>query len=188
MKMQGQVGYWGCAEGGLAVGFSSEMARWLDAQGEGRRIVVSIERDRQVIIIPDAKEGGVVTPSGDTNHSPFRYRSSSRPTSLIVTASCLPIFGLMDVDFIAEAGCLTGHLPERDHELAWPRLDLDCQTYDPADLAKEALQARLNSLVASGLTTFPSEYRMPMRLRQMLPMGAWAECVATAKTLSGALS
>jgi hypothetical protein len=186
MKMKGQVGYWGsCETGGLVIGFSHEMVRWLDAQHTDRRVFVSVDKNRQVIVLPDA-DGGMVQSAGQHNMLPYRYCSGATRDSLIMDKrACLPVFGLKELDFDMEAGCLSTFIPEADYELPWPYLDLECKTYDPAQVAKEALQVRLNSLAASGLTSFPMEHRMPIRLRRLLPDGAWAECLSLAKTLSG---
>ena len=185
--MRGSVGYWGSsATGGLVIGFDQEMVRWLEAQGQGRKVVVSVEKNREVIVLPD-KDGGGVALCGKSNGTPYRYVSSDKPCSLMVFAD-LPVFGLMEVDFRPEAGCLVASIPETDFELPWPQLHADCETYDPSALLKECLQVRLISLVASGLTTFPTQHRMPMSLRRLLPDGAWAECLATAKQLSGGLA
>jgi hypothetical protein len=181
--MRGQVGYWGSPEhGGLTVGFSHEMMSWLRARREDRRVCTLVDRRRRLWVVPD-HEGAVVTPR-QKNAAPFHYTSSQLPSSLVVECD-LPIFGLLDVEFSEVDGELVAELPETDHELPWPMLDADCASYDPPAVAKECLQVRMNSIVASGLTTFPSEHRMPIRLRQMLPPGAWVECLATAKSLAG---
>lgn len=181
--MRGQVGYWGSgASGGMAVGFGEDMVRWLDRHAVDRRIFVSVSAERRVILLPDAA-GGHVSSCGQSNGSPFRYVSCTVPGSLFLDA-WLPPFEMLERDFEEEEGCLSCELPD-DHDLPWPRLHLDCTTYDAEELAVEALQARLNSLVASGHTSFQRpEQRMPQRLHRLLPPGKYAECMATAKALA----
>lgn len=181
--MRGQVGYWGCEEGGLCVRFGEEMLRWLDEQAHDRRLSVIVSNERTVILLPDLS-GGPVTSMNERRDFHHYWRSTITPGSLVVDYDLIP-FALMDVDFKAEEGCLSCELPA-DHELPWPGLQTDCTTYNSETLALEALQARLNSLVASGQTAFKPQFRMPDRLRRLLPAGAWAECLKTAKTLAGA--
>lgn len=181
--MRGQVGYWGsCKSGGLSIGFGPDMMTWLHGEETGNRVFVSVSKERQVIILPDA-DGGHVSYCGPSNHSHYRYLSSVMPDSLFLDIE-LPPFELFALDFRLEQGCITATLPE-DHELPWPRLHLDCTTYEAEQLALEALQWRLNSLVSNGKTRFDKpEQRMPQRLHKLLPPGKYAECMATAKALS----
>ena len=164
------------------IGFDEEMLSWLDAQETGRRVFVTVSRERRVIVLPDAT-GGHVSSCRGANASPFRYVSSVTPDSLFMDVE-LPPFELTRVDFVEEEGCLSAELPA-DHLLPWPRLRLDCTTYEAEQLALDALQWRLNSLVASGLSSFPEAMRMPQRLLKLLPRGTYAECVRAAKTLAG---
>jgi hypothetical protein len=184
--MLGKVGFWGNTHrGGLSVAFGPEMLAWLRSQGVcGIDIVVTA--DRAVILMPD-ENGLAVTNNGERSTTGFEHivRTAFKPQCLSIDVD-LPVFGLTEMEFIAEEGCLTGYLPS-DHELEWPRLDESCATYDAAQVAKETLQARLISLVASGQTSFKDAHRMPMRLRRLLPPGAWAECLSTAKALAGGL-
>lgn len=182
--MRGQVGFWGSTvTGGMAVGFSPEMVDWLDRVGAvHHKVFVSVSSERRVIILPD-DTGGRVSHSGERTGSPFRYVSSKVPGSLFLDID-LPPFELTLVDFEEEEGCLSAELP-CDHCLPWPKLRIDCTTYEAEQLAVEALQWRLNSLIASGQSSFSGEMRMPDRLRRLLPSGKWAECVRTAKTLAG---
>ena len=182
--MRGQVGYWGSKTGGLCVGFGDEMFRWLDGQACGHRVFVSVSSERQVIVLPDATGGHVSKVGRDRNASPYRYVSSTMPESLFLDIE-LPPFELLELEFQAEDGCLSTELPDEDYRLPWPRLALDCSTYEAERLAVEALQWRLNSLIASGLTSFPDGARMPQRLHRLLPKGTYAECVRAAKTLAG---
>lgn len=182
--MRGQVGYWGSsATGGMCIGFSPEMVDWLDrCEGEHHRVFVSVTKERQVVVIPD-ETGGHVSSCGSHNGTPYRYVSSVVPGSLFLDID-LPPFELHQVHFSEEAGCLAADL-NPDHMLPWPKLRLDCTTYEAEQLAVEGLQWRLNSLIASGQSSFSGEMRMPDRLRRLLPSGKWAECVRTAKTLAG---
>jgi hypothetical protein len=181
--MRGQIGYWGSrTSGGMCVGFGEEMLSWLDCMQTGRKVFVSVSKERQVIVIPDSS-GGHVSCAGPSNGSPFRYVSSVTPDSLFLDID-IPPFELYEVQFKLENGCLSTPL-DQDHELPWPKLRLDCTTYEAEQLAVEALQWRLNSLVATGQTTFKSGKEMPDRLRRLIPKGCWAECMATAKTLAG---
>lgn len=185
--MRGQVGYWGSSTtGGMCVGFSAEMVEWLDGHDVDRKVFVSVSKERKVILLPDATGGHVSgTGAAQTQGTPYRYVSSVTPDSLFLDME-LPPFELHQVEFLEEEGCLSCELAE-DHELPWPRLKLDCSTYEAEQLAVEALQWRLNALIASGQTSFKSHQRMPDRLRRLLPAGKWAECVAVAKALSGGM-
>lgn len=181
--MRGSIGYWGSGDtGGLCVGFGQEMLEWLDAQDTGRRVFTSVTRERRVVVLPDS-EGGHVSSCGTSNGTPFRYVSCYKPDSLFMDTD-IPLFELHEVSFTPELGCLSYELP-RDHELPWPRLRLDCTTYEAEQLAVDALQWRLNSVFASGLTSFQcSSQRMPQRLHKLLPPGKYGECLATARALA----
>jgi hypothetical protein len=183
--MRGRVAWWGNAQGGFTVEFDQEMLSWLDGQGTDRRVFVSVSRERRIIVLPDG-EGGLVISKDETGRQREHYyesASSRKGEHLFLDLELLP-FGLTEVEFVEEEGCISAELPA-DHELAWPNVRADCTTYDAPLLLKEVLQSRMCSLVASGFTSFRAEHRMPIRLRQMLPDGAWAECLTTAKQLAG---
>lgn len=184
MIMRGQVGYWGSTEhGGLCIGFGQEMIEWLREQRCDMRVFVSVSSDRTVIVLPDTEGARVVAMSPDRNRSAMHYRSSNLPASLFIDLELTP-FGLMEADFKdEEGGVLTFQLPP-DHELPWPNVRQDCSTYPP-DMLQEMLQVRMTSLIASGLTSFLPQHRMPTHLRHLLPRDAWTTAMATARTLSG---
>jgi hypothetical protein len=178
--MYGQVGYWGSSlTGGVAICFDLDMMKWLDGQGTDRRILVSVDKWRKLTICPDPM-GGHVDVIGKVSSCPFRYVST--PTNLILEID-IPLFELLQMKFTEVDGILVTELP-CDHLLPWPKLKLDCQTYEAEQLALDALQARMNSLVASGFTSFTSN-RMPQRLSNLLPRGTYQECIRTAKLLAG---
>lgn len=184
--MRGRVAWWGNSGDGFAVEFDQEMLSWLDGQDSDRRVFVLVDRERQVIVLPDRDGGRVttrVTGDGPRHSRPqVVFTSGHKPSSFACTLD-MAAFGLTEVPFREEEGCLTADLPW-DHELAWPNVRPDATTYEAPLLLRTVLQARLISLVASGETTFRPEHRMPMRLRRMLPDGAWADCLATAKALA----
>lgn len=183
--MRGQVGYWGSGvHGGLCVKGGEDMLAWLDAQGTERRMLASVSRERRVILLPD-REGGRLNHSESHRGQRYQYRytSCTRPESLFLDVD-VPPFELLEVEFEVELGCLSVELPP-DHELPWPRLHVDCSSYEAERLALEALQYRLNSLIASGHTSFPADRKMPARLMRLLPPGTWADCLRAAKTLAG---
>lgn len=160
------------------------MVAWLEAQDTDRRMLASVSSERRLILLPD-KEGGRLNRADAHEGRGFVYRyvSCTCPESLILDVA-IPPFELTQVHFDVEEGCLSVELPP-DHMLPWPKLKLDCSSYEAEQMVVEALEWRLYSLIAAGQTTFSGDMRMPDRLRRLLPPGKWAECVRTAKTLSG---
>lgn len=184
--MRGQIGYW--HDDDLVVGFDDRMLQWLDAQNTDRRITVHITAERGVIVCPDA--GGFAVYSNSTSnalHNAYRSKRIGvpvRPGMLPVIDTALPRFELSWVDFEDVDGLLVSSL-DPDHLLAWPRLRR-CDSYDLADEWREAVVARLASLLRYGLRSLPHGMGPPPAFMAMKPPTViWADCLALAKERVG---
>lgn len=193
--MKGQAGYWAHSGGGVVVAFGDEMLRWLDRQGTERRVVVHVDREGILTVTPSTA-GPVVAEAVKAHREyPHQYRSMRsssctttggiRCASATIEVELLP-FGLTEILFDETDEGLRGELPD-ECDRAWPKLD-PAADYgrDVSTVAEEVLQSRILCLVASGQTSFRSDQRPADAFRRLLAPGAWAKCVATAKTLSGA--
>lgn len=193
--MKGQVGYWAHSGGGVVVAFGDEMLRWLDRQDTERRVAIRIGQDG-VLSVEATRSGPVValTPKAHRDYT-HQYRSirsvgctttdGIKRASAVIEGELLP-FGLTEVLFDETDDGLRCELPE-ECERAWPKLDPEADYGRPvSEVAEEVLQSRILALVASGQTSFRASDRPTDAFRRLLAPGAWAKCIATAKTLSGA--
>lgn len=185
--MIGHVGYWPYANGQdrtkpcLAVDFDDCMVEWASTlPGSDRRVCFEVTHNRKLIIKPCAD--GVAVSFGSRGQRKA-CTSETNNIRVLQLAIPLPLFQQHAIEFKEDGQNLVGELAA-DHELPWPSGKTVKACSDPEVLCKEALEARVFSMVASGLSALGNN-SIPNHIRTHLPMGAYMEAVRTAKALSG---
>jgi hypothetical protein len=189
MVMIGKVGYWPYANvehrglRGLAVDFDDCMAEWADTlPTSDRRVCFEVTTDRKLVIKPCAT-GIPVTFSRNKERRACSSKSLS-PEGLKLAIE-LPLFQLHEVVFKEVGENLVGELMP-DHELPWPSIYTLKAADNPMAIAKEAVEIRIISLVASGLSNF-GKNAVPSHIRSYVSHTDFAEIRRTAIALSGVL-
>lgn len=186
VNMTGQVGYWPYANAyrremrGLAIYFDDGMMDWAAALPVVDRVCFDVTTTRKLIIKPCAN-GIPITPGARG----ARRACSSQAIKAdgLKLAIELPLFQLYDVQFKEDGKNLVGQLLS-DHELPWPSAHTLRAADDPAAMAKEAVETRLLSLVASGLSNFGNN-AVPGHIRSYVPPAVFAEARRTALAING---
>lgn len=187
--MHGRISHWPShgREAGLTVYTDEVMAEWACTLPSDRRICMLLGRDR-VLRLVGCTEGVLFSKTGpQTAKRGYEYEASTgrciEKAQAFKSDIELPLFEMFEIDFKEVGAELHAILPP-DHELPWPSARTMKHAADPAAMAKEALEIRVTSLVASGLTGFQTN-QIPGHIRAYLPPAAFIEARRMAQTLAG---
>ncbi len=185
--MIGQVGYWPYSNAahrglrGLAVILDDCMVEWASTlPNSDRRVCFEVTTARKLIMKPCAN--GVPVSFGSRKERRVCTSMSLNPDVLKLAIE-LPLFQLHPVEFKEEGQNLVAELSV-DHELPWPSAKTVAACETPAELCLEALEMRVFSMVASGLSALGNN-SIPSHIRTHLQPNAFIEARRAAQALQG---
>lgn len=145
------------------------------------RMVASVSADQSLVqLASDEARGAKFCYFGRKTSLPFGACFYENRGQVSIAVDGLPAFELMDVEVSADGAI---HLPPT-HRLPWPSRRSLLASADPSGMAFRAVEARITSAVAYGVTNL-MDNPIPGHVRSLLAPGAFAEARRTALALAG---